>query len=114
MNNGSRKRRYEVENDTKTQLEDRLSKINVDAEDKRKSREIVANMLEKITQRFDDNTIFSKVYRKSGSYATGTKIISADEFDYDIPLKESMSYNIVFITKFGKHVSFVHYTGRSF
>lgn len=105
MLHASRKRKVKEEIDAKTYLEERLAVIDVLAQDRKTSRQIVADILDEIKECFGEDTIFSKVVRKSGSYATKTKIKAADEFDYDIPLKSPDRYRVQFTDQSGIPVS---------
>ncbi|XP_057299232.1 uncharacterized protein LOC130629872 [Hydractinia symbiolongicarpus] len=101
MLHASGKRKVKEEIDAKTYLEERLAVIDVHAQDRKTSRKIVADVLDEIMKCFGEDTIFSKVIRKSGSYATKTKIKAADEFDYDIPLKSPDRYRVQFTDQSG-------------
>ena len=71
-------------------LQRQLQSIVVEPNDTKKSRRLVQNVLQKVANRFAhcDECKFSSQIKKAGSYATGTKIKSADEFDFDIILKD--------------------------
>ncbi|XP_057299227.1 protein mab-21-like 3 isoform X2 [Hydractinia symbiolongicarpus] len=90
----SRKRKHNEKRNAKNYLEKRLSDIAVSSYDRKRSHEDVQKLLNEMTELLCDNSIFSRVFRKSGSCASSTKIKRADEFDYDLPIKSPDSYRV--------------------
>lgn len=74
-----------------------IKRMSVSNEDRRISRQHVQSVFEELSGCMQnvEKCIFSKNIRKSGSYSTDTKIYAADEFDFDIPLKDSWSKDLL-------------------
>lgn len=78
-----------------------IKRMSVSNEDRRISRQHVQSVFEELSSCMQnvEKCIFSKNIRKSGSYSTDTKIYVADEFDFDIPLKDSWSKDLLIYEK---------------
>lgn len=67
-------------------LKKRYAEITVEASDRKVARLEVQKVFEALADCFG-NGIFLKQFLKSGSYSTKTKVLHANEFDFDVPLK---------------------------
>lgn len=70
-------------------LNERYGTIAIEPSSRKVARYEVERVFEAVKQCLGDG-IFSKNFRKSGSYSTDTKVLNADEFDFDIPLRFSL------------------------
>lgn len=84
----------EPESGVSNNLREYLKDISIKKEDGILSGDLVQVALQEVVGIFDENSRFSKKYYKSGSNATRTKICEANEYDYDIPLKEPDKYSV--------------------
>ncbi|XP_057298071.1 uncharacterized protein LOC130629003 isoform X2 [Hydractinia symbiolongicarpus] len=85
-------RHQQIKHDTKN-LNDFLKKRVEDISVQPSSRKIARLEVQKFFNALGDcfgRGIFLKQFIKSGSYSTDTKVLHADEFDFDVPLRYSL------------------------
>ncbi|XP_057297454.1 cyclic GMP-AMP synthase-like [Hydractinia symbiolongicarpus] len=89
-------------------LEERYRGIIVEPASRKIARREVQKVFDELGKYFGDG-IFSNNFRKSGSYSTDTKVLHADEFDFDVPLRFCLEK--LHLNREGKKV-FYHFTQR--
>ncbi|XP_057298076.1 cyclic GMP-AMP synthase-like [Hydractinia symbiolongicarpus] len=70
-------------------LKERYENISVEPSSRKVARVEIQKVLDALRETFGCG-IFLKQFRKSGSYSTDTKVLHADEFDFDVPLRFSL------------------------
>ncbi|XP_057297457.1 cyclic GMP-AMP synthase-like [Hydractinia symbiolongicarpus] len=104
-------RHQQQEHETKnlTQyLDERYYEIDVEPASRKIALREVKKVFNELGKCFGDG-IFSNNFRKSGSYSTDTKVLHADEFDFDVPLRFALEE--LHLNREGEKV-FFHFTQR--